>query len=192
MRTAKIDRKTKETDIYLELCLDGIGKRQVEIGIGFLEHMLELFASHGNFDLTVKCSGDINVDYHHTVEDIGICLGKAISKALNDKKGIRRYASVTIPMDEALTTVSLDLSGRPYLVYNVDISGKSGDFDVELIEEFFRAVSTYGGITLHINNLYGGNNHHIIESAFKAFTRALSEASEIISDNIPSSKGMLE
>lgn len=192
MRIAKITRKTKETDIELELNLDGNGKRNIKIGVGFMEHMLELFAVHGNFDFDLKCVGDTMVDDHHTVEDIGICLGKAISEALSDKKGIKRYSSVTIPMDEALSTVTIDLSGRPYLVYNVRVSGKSGNFDVELIEEFFRAVSTYGGITMHMNTLYGNNNHHVVESLFKAFSRALSEASRIVSDKIPSSKGVLE
>lgn len=192
MREAKITRKTKETNIELKLNLDGSGIRNIDIGIGFLEHMLQLFAAHGNFDLNLKCVGDINVDFHHTVEDIGICLGKAINEALGDKKGIARYAAVSIPMDESLSEVVLDLSGRPYLVYNVDISGKTGEFDVELTEEFFRAVSTYGGITLHMNNLYGSNNHHIIESLFKAFSRALSSAVKVVSNTIPSSKGMLE
>ncbi len=192
MRTAKIVRKTKETDIELELNLDGSGKREINVGIGFLEHMLELFSAHGNFDLNLKCKGDINVDYHHTVEDIGICLGKAITEALGNKKGIRRYSSISIPMDESLSTVSLDLSGRPFLVYNAPVSGKTGEFDTELMEEFFRAVSTYGGITLHMNNHYGNNNHHILESLFKAFARALSSAVEIVSDTIPSSKGVLE
>lgn len=192
MRIANIKRKTKETDIELTLNLDGNGERDINIGVGFLEHMLELFASHGNFDLMIKCKGDINVDDHHTVEDIGICLGKAIAQALGDKKGILRYSSITIPMDEALSTVTIDLSGRPFLVYNADISGKTGTFDVELVEEFFRAVSTFGGITLHMNKLYGNNNHHIIESLFKAFARALRKASSIVSDKIPSSKGVLE
>jgi imidazoleglycerol-phosphate dehydratase len=192
MRTAEIKRKTNETDINMTFNLDGSGVRDIDAGIGFIEHMLELFASHGNFDLKLKCVGDVKVDFHHTVEDIGICLGKAIAESLSDKKGIKRYASVTIPMDEALSTVTLDLSGRPYLVYNVKVSGKTGDFDVELIEEFFRAVSTYGGITLHINNLYGSNNHHVIESIFKAFARALAKAVRIVSDKIPSSKGILE
>lgn len=192
MRTAKIVRKTKETDIELELNLDGSGKREINVGIGFLEHMLELFSAHGNFDFNLKCKGDINVDYHHTVEDIGICLGKAITEALGNKKGIRRYSSISIPMDESLSTVSLDLSGRPFLVYNAPVSGKTGEFDTELMEEFFRAVSTYGGITLHMNNHYGNNNHHILESLFKAFARALSSAVEIVSDTIPSSKGVLE
>lgn len=192
MRTSRIIRKTKETAIELELNLDGSGKRDINIGVGFLEHMLELLAAHGNFDLSVKCSGDLKVDDHHTVEDIGICLGKAISEALGDKRGIERYASKTIPMDEALSTVTLDLSGRPYLVYNAPIKGKTGNFDVELAEEFFRAVSTYGGITMHMNTLSGSNNHHIVESLFKAFARALSEASRIVSDKVPSSKGVLE
>lgn len=192
MRASKITRKTKETDIILELNLDGSGIRTIDSGIGFLDHMLELLSAHGNFDLNVKCSGDTKVDDHHTVEDIGICLGKALAQALGDKKGIQRYASFTIPMDEALSTVNLDLSGRPYLVYNADIKGKTGTFDVELTEEFFRAVSTYGGITMHMSVLDGSNNHHIVESLFKAFARALSLASRVVSDQIPSSKGILE
>jgi imidazoleglycerol-phosphate dehydratase len=192
MRNGEVIRKTKETDITLKLEIEGKGDRKIDTGVGFMNHMLELFAAHGNFNFTLLCKGDTEVDFHHTVEDIGICLGKAITQALGDKKGIRRYSSVTIPMDEALSTVTIDLSGRPFLVYNVDVTGKTGDFDVELIEEFMRAVSNCGGITLHINNLYGTNNHHIIESVFKAFARALKEASEVISDMIPSSKGMLE
>ena len=192
MRSGEITRKTNETDIKLKLIVDGTGVRNIQTGVGFMDHMLELFAAHGNFDLSIACKGDTEVDFHHTVEDIGICLGKAIVEALGDKRGIRRYASVTIPMDEALSTVTIDLSGRPFLVYNVEVCGKTGDFDVELIEEFMRAVSNCGGITLHINNLYGNNNHHIIESVFKAFARALKSASEIISDSVPSSKGMLE
>lgn len=192
MRKSKITRATKETEIVLELNIDGNGIRDIDTGIGFLDHMLELFSSHGDFDLTVKAKGDIKVDFHHTVEDIGICLGKAFQEALGDKRGIARYASISIPMDEALSNVTVDISGRPYLVYQVDISGKTGDFDVELTEEFFRAVATYGGITMHMNNLTGNNNHHIIESLFKAFARAMSMACKIISDSIPSSKGVLE
>lgn len=192
MRESKIVRETKETSIYLKLELDGDGNKTIDTGVGFLDHMLELFAVHGNFDLTLNCKGDINVDDHHTVEDIGICLGKAIKDCLGDKKGIQRYAEMTIPMDESLSTVNIDISGRPYLVFNAKLEGKTGNFDCELVEEFFRAISTYGGITLHINNAYGSNKHHIIESIFKAFARALSDASKIVSNKLPSSKGVLE
>lgn len=192
MRKSKITRATKETEILLELNIDGSGERDIDTGVGFLDHMLELFSAHGNFDLIVKAKGDIKVDFHHSVEDIGICLGKAFVEALGDKRGIARYSNISIPMDEALSNVTVDISGRPYLVYNVDISGKTGDFDVELTEEFFRAVSTYGGITMHINNITGSNNHHIIESIFKAFARAMDQATKIVSDKIPSSKGVLE
>ncbi len=193
MRKAIIERKTKETTIKLELCLDGSGKSDVEIkGAGFLEHMFDLFCTHGNFDLNLRCDGDIQVDLHHSVEDIGICLGKAINEALGNKVGIKRYSSASIPMDEALSTATIDLSGRPFLVYNVDITGNTGDFEVELVEEFFRAVTTYGGITLHLNNTAGQNRHHIVESLFKAFARSLDDACTIVSDKLPSSKGMLE
>ncbi len=193
MRKAEIKRTTKETDISLDINLDGDGSFEViDTGIGFFDHMLELFAVHGAFDMNVKCNGDIKVDGHHSVEDIGICLGNALRQALGDKRGIRRYASVSIPMDEALANVTLDISGRAYIVFNADFDGKIGDFDSELVEEFMRAVAVNAGITLHVNLLYGGNNHHKAEAIFKAFARALRSAVEIVSDKIPSSKGVLE
>ena len=194
MRKISISRKTKETDIDLLINLDGNGNVDVDSGVGFFDHMLTLFGVHGNFDLSIKCIGDTNVDAHHSVEDIGIILGKCIASALGDKKGIKRYASISIPMDESLSTVSIDVSGRPYLVYNAEqlSQGVSKDFDFQLVEEFFRAVSTYGGLTLHINLMYGTNYHHMAESIFKAFARALREAIEIVGTKIPSSKGVLE
>lgn len=192
MRVYEIERKTTETEITMSLDIDGNGEKDVETGIGFLDHMLELFAVHGNFDLKLKCMGDVQVDDHHSVEDIGITLGKAIATCLGDKVGIKRYASVTLPMDEALATVSIDVSGRPYLVFNADLDGKCGEFDLELVEEFFRAVSSYGGLTLHINLEYGENNHHKVEAIFKAFARSLAKACKIVSDKLPSSKGVLE
>ncbi len=193
MRKASIERNTNETKIKLSINLDGKGTYNVNTGLGFFDHMMTLFACHSGFDFCVDCQGDIRVDGHHSVEDIGIVLGKAVAEALGDKVGIKRYASVTIPMDESLANVTMDISGRPFLVYNADgMTGKVGDFDIELVEEFFRAVSNYGGITLHINLLYGSNNHHKIEAIFKAFARALKEASMIVSDKLPSSKGVLE
>lgn len=193
MRKASIERNTNETKIKLSINLDGKGTYNVNTGLGFFDHMMTLFACHSGFDFCVDCQGDIRVDGHHSVEDVGIVLGKAVAEALGDKVGIKRYASVTIPMDESLANVTMDISGRPFLVYNAEgMTGKVGDFDIELVEEFFRAVSNYGGITLHINLLYGSNNHHKIEAIFKAFARALKEASMIVSDKLPSSKGVLE
>lgn len=194
MRKAELKRKTKETDIKLALDIDGQGNAEINSGIGFFDHMLTLFAVHGDFDLALDCKGDIDVDGHHSVEDIGILLGKCIASALGDKKGIKRYASITLPMDEALSTVSIDVSGRPYLVYNAQrlSNAFSGDFDYQLVEEFFQAVATNGGLTLHINLVYGTNYHHMTESIFKAFARALNEATVIVSDKIPSSKGVLD
>lgn len=195
-RSAQLCRDTKETHIKLFVDLDpDKTERQVTVdsGIGFFDHMLELFGYHSRFGFELECKGDTKVDGHHSVEDVGIALGKALAQAVGDKKGIARYATVTIPMDEALATVSVDISGRPYLVFNADFScDKVGDFDLELIEEFFRAVATYGGITLHINLHYGFNNHHKAEAVFKAFARAIAKAVEIVSDEVPSSKGMLE
>lgn len=191
MRESTLKRKTKETDIKLYLNLDGTGKNKINTGIGFLDHMLELFAVHGGFDLNVECVGDINVDFHHSVEDIGIVLGKAINEAIGDKVGINRYGSMLLPMDEALAEVVLDLSGRPFLVFNVDLKGKTGEFDNELANEFFQAVAFNAGLTLHVNLKYGKNNHHVIEAIFKAFARALSYAVKITSDRLPSSKGVL-
>ncbi|MBQ2759331.1 MAG: imidazoleglycerol-phosphate dehydratase HisB [Clostridia bacterium] len=195
MRTAEIKRKTAETDIFLMLAVDGTGKSEIATGCGFLDHMLTLFSKHGRFDLTVKCNGDTEVDYHHSVEDIGIVLGRAFSEALGDMKGIRRYADIILPMDEALILAAIDVSGRSYLQFDADMPAqKVGDFDTELTEEFFEAFVRKAGITLHIKELSGKNTHHIIEGIFKAFARVLSEASSIddrFKDEIPSTKGML-
>ncbi len=194
MRVAKQERKTTETDINLRINLDGTGIVNVSSGIGFFDHMLTLLAVHGNLDLDIKCVGDTNVDMHHTVEDIGLVLGKAIKQALGDRKGIARYADCTLPMDESLAKVTIDISGRPYLVYNADILSQafSNDFDFQLINEFFYALSINSGITIHINLLYGNNYHHIAESIFKAFARAFSSAIKVIGDKVPSSKGLLD
>ena len=195
MRTSEIIRTTAETDIKLTLALDGTGKCEIDTGCGFLDHMLTLFARHGRFDLTVKCTGDTNVDFHHTVEDIGICLGMALSEALGDKKGICRYGSMILPMDEALITAALDISGRSYLAYGLEIPAeKVGDFDTELCEEFWQAFVRTSSITLHIVQNAGRNSHHIIEGAFKAVARALRAAVKIdpdFADEIPSTKGVL-
>ncbi len=194
-RMAEIKRKTKETEVELKLNLDGEGKYKVETGIGFLDHMLELFAQHGLFDLEIRAKGDLKVDQHHLIEDIGISLGKALKKALGDKKGFRRYGSITLPMDEALASVSLDVSGRPYLAFNVVFSKKriEREFDYSLLEEFFRAVTVNSGITLHLNLSYGKNNHHIAEALFKGFGRALDQATKIDErlERVPSTKGRL-
>ena len=195
MRKSEIKRKTAETDIELSIALDGEGISNIDTGCGFLDHMLTLFASHGGFDLDVKCKGDVEVDYHHTVEDIGIVLGKAFSKALGDKKGIYRYGDITLPMDEALILCAVDVSGRGESYYSLQIpSYKVGDFDTELVEEFFRAFARDAGVTLHVRQLAGANSHHIIEGAFKALGRALSRAvaiDERSKDEIPSTKGVL-
>ncbi|MCX7920177.1 MAG: imidazoleglycerol-phosphate dehydratase HisB [bacterium] len=193
-RTATISRQTTETKINLSLNLDGTGEYHIDIGVPFLEHMLNLFAKHGLFDLTVQAQGDIDVDAHHTVDDIGICLGKAFAQALGDKAGIKRFGSVQLPMDEVLAAVSVDISGRAYLVFNVPkLKGKVGEFDVELAEEFFRAFVTNAGITLHIDLIRGENLHHIIEGIFKAVAKALSIA--VSRDErvkgIPSTKGVI-
>ena len=193
-RTAEIKRKTKETDISLRLTLDGEGKSNISTGIPFFNHMLELFARHGLFNLNLKAEGDLEVDFHHTVEDIGICLGQAFAKALGDKRGIRRYGEATIPMDEALATVAVDLSGRSFLAYNVKIRRiKIGNFNVGLVKEFFRAFVDQADLTLHINLLYGEDIHHSIEAIFKAFARAMRQATEPDRrvKGIPSTKGRL-
>ncbi len=195
MRNASLTRKTNETDICLSLNLDGKGNAKIESGCGFLDHMLTLFAKHGRFDLTVSCKGDTFVDYHHTVEDIGIALGQAFEKALGDKKGITRYGSTILPMDEALILSAVDLSGRGFLSYNLDIpSPKVGDFDTELCEEFFLAFVRCANLTLHIKQLDGKNSHHLIEGAFKSVARSLKDAVKIdkdFADEIPSTKGVL-
>ncbi|HOO61388.1 MAG TPA: imidazoleglycerol-phosphate dehydratase HisB [Bacillota bacterium] len=194
-RTATLERDTKETKINATICLDGNGESNIDTGIGFFDHMLDLFTRHGGFDLTVKAVGDLRVDGHHTVEDIGIVLGKMIGEALGDKRGICRYGNATIPMDETLATCALDISGRPFLVMNTSFtSEKCGEFATELVEEFFRAVSFNAGITLHLAVPYGTNDHHKIEAMFKAFARALRMAVAVdtrFADSIPSTKGML-
>ncbi len=195
MRSSQINRKTAETDIKLKLSLDGSGKSKIDTSCGFLDHMLTLFARHAHYDLEVSCKGDTQVDYHHSVEDVAICLGKAFNEALGDKKGINRYADKTIPMDEALILVAVDISGRDYLGYSLDIpSYKVGDFDTELCEEFMRAFVREANITLHIRQLAGTNSHHIIEGTFKALGRALSQATAIdpaFASEIPSTKGVI-
>jgi imidazoleglycerol-phosphate dehydratase len=195
MRSAEIVRKTAETDIRLFLELDGGGKSRVDSGCGFMDHMLTLFASHGRFDLELTCRGDTFVDYHHTVEDIGICLGEAFARALGDKKGIRRYGDTVLPMDEALILTAADFSGRAFLGYSLDIpTEKVGDFDTELVEEFWFGFVRRAECALHIRRLAGRNSHHIIEGAFKSAARSLSEAVGIDSrfeGEIPSTKGVL-
>ena len=195
MRKSEINRNTAETKIALTLNLDGSGASEISTGCGFLDHMLTLFASHGRFDLLCECKGDVEVDYHHSVEDIGICLGKAFAEAVGNCKGIKRYGNMMLPMDESLVLCALDVSGRAYLAYGLDIKAeKIGDFDTELIEEFFLAFVRNANITLHIKQLDGKNAHHIAEAAFKAFARALRHAVEIdekTKDEIPSTKGVL-
>lgn len=193
-RSATIQRKTNETDINLTLIVDGTGKYEVKTSVPFLDHMLSLMAKHGHFDLHVHAKGDIEIDYHHTVEDVGIVLGQAFKQALGDMAGIRRFGESKVPMDETLAEAVLDISGRPGLVYNVKMpKGKVGDFDVELAYDFFKAVTNHAGITLHINVPYGDNLHHIIEAVFKAFGRAMDSATTIDgrSTEVPSTKGLL-
>ena len=195
MRRASISRTTAETTIEVEVNLDGSGIYNCQTGVGFFDHMLDQLARHSLIDITVRADGDLHIDDHHTVEDTGIALGQALSQALGDKKGIRRYGSCLLPMDEALVRAALDLSGRPFLVWNVDLpSSKIGTFDTELVREFFTAFSGNGGITLNIEKLSGFNSHHIVEAAFKAVARALREAVETDprkADAIPSTKGTL-
>ena len=195
MRTSQIVRKTAETDISLTLSLDGKGVSEINTGCGFLDHMLTLFSKHAHFDLSVSCSGDVEVDYHHTVEDVAICLGKAFLEAIGDKKGIVRYGERTLPMDEALILSAVDISGRSYLAYGLEIpSYRVGDFDTELCEEFWQAFVREARITLHIRQLAGTNSHHIIEGAFKSVARSLSMAVSIDSafaEDLPSTKGVI-
>jgi imidazoleglycerol-phosphate dehydratase len=191
-RTAKIHRKTKETDVTLNLNLDGIGKYEIDTGIGFLDHMLSHLSKHGKIDLNVKAKGDLNVDAHHTVEDVAICLGKSLIKALGDKKGISRYGHSSVPMEETLADVSVDLSGRPNCIYNVQYrTDKIGDFDVECLEEMLRSFSNNGKFNLHINVPYGTNSHHIAEAIFKGLGQALATAVKIVGTDVPSTKGQL-
>lgn len=195
MREAIIERRTAETEICVKLNVDGIGKSSIDTGCGFLDHMLTLFAKHGRFDLDVTCKGDTYVDYHHTVEDVGICLGSAFAKALGDCRGIVRYGDIILPMDEALIMCAVDLSGRAHLSYKMDIpSQRVGDFDTELAEEFMLAFVRKAGLCLHLRQLDGRNSHHIIEGSFKALARTLSQAVAIdarFADEIPSTKGVL-
>ncbi|TMJ40460.1 MAG: imidazoleglycerol-phosphate dehydratase HisB [Alphaproteobacteria bacterium] len=195
MRKASIERKTTETEIKAIIDLDGKGTYEVKTGVGFLDHMLEQLARHSLIDIRLWAKGDLHIDFHHTVEDSGIALGQAVAKALGDRKGIRRYASLHLPMDEALTRAAIDVSGRPYLIWKVAFSApRIGDFDTELVREWFQAFAMNAGVTLHVETLYGDNNHHIAESCYKALARALREAIEIDprqKDRIPSTKGSL-
>ena len=195
MRSAEVTRNTNETRISVKISLDGTGRYDVATGVGFFDHMLEQLARHSLIDITVQAHGDLHIDQHHTVEDVGIALGQAISHALGERKGITRYASIDLPMDETLTFAAVDVSGRPYLVWNVEFSRpKVGDFDTELVREFFHALAQNAGITLHVKNLYGDNNHHIAETCFKAVARVLRQALSIdprTADDIPSTKGTL-
>jgi len=194
-RTATISRKTKETEINVTLDLDGRGMHEIESGVPFLDHMLTQIARHGFFDLQVSANGDLEIDAHHTVEDLGICLGEAFKQALGDKSGVRRYGRGSMPMHEALAAVVLDFSGRPFLVYNVPLpKAQIGNFDLELVEEFFTAFCNHAGANVHVNLAYGDNLHHIIEAVFKAFARALDEATQLDPrvEGVLSSKGTLE
>lgn len=195
MRKAEISRQTNETTVSVALNIDGTGQYDINTGVGFLDHMLEQLAKHSLIDLTIKAKGDLHIDDHHLTEDVAIVIGQALRQAMGDLKGIRRYASQTLPMDEALSRVSLDVSGRPYLIWNVSFSQpKVGGFDTELFREWFQAFAMNSGITLHVENIYGENNHHIIEICFKALARALREALEIDprqKDVLPTTKGKL-
>jgi imidazoleglycerol-phosphate dehydratase len=191
-RTAKIDRKTRETDISVELNLDGQGKYEIDTGVGFLDHMLTHLSKHSGLDLVIKAKGDLDVDAHHTVEDIAICLGEGLLKALGDKKGIARYGHISVPMEDALANVSIDLSGRAACVYNVEYrTNKIGDFDVECIEEMLRSFANNGKFNLHINVPYGTNSHHIAEAIFKGLGMALGAAIKVHGTEVPSTKGIL-
>ena len=195
MRTSSLTRTTAETDVNVEINLDGTGVYDNQTGVGFFDHMLDQLARHSLIDMTIKATGDLHIDDHHTVEDVGITLGQALTQALGDKRGIRRYGSCLLPMDDALIRTALDLSARPFLIWNLDLpTPKIGTFDTELVREFFQALSTHGGITLHVDLLHGLNSHHVVEAAFKSVARALREAVETDprkSDAIPSTKGAL-
>jgi imidazoleglycerol-phosphate dehydratase len=195
MRKGAVKRKTKETDVEVAVDLDGAGRASVATGIGFLDHMLDLLARHSRIDITVEAKGDLHIDHHHTTEDVGIALGQAVKQALGDMKGITRYADVHVPMDEALTRVAIDISGRPFLVFKATfVRDKVGDFDTELVQEWFQAFAMNAGLTLHAETFYGSNDHHIAESCFKGLARALRAAVAIdprAKDEIPSTKGSL-
>jgi imidazoleglycerol-phosphate dehydratase len=194
-RTASVARKTNETDISVSLSVDGTGAGSISTGVGFFDHMLDQLSRHSLIDMDIKAKGDLHIDDHHTVEDTGIAIGQALAKALGDRKGINRYASLDLAMDETLTRAAIDISGRPFLVWDVTFtSPKIGTFDTELVREFFQALAQHGGITLHISNIYGANNHHIAETCFKAVARVLRVACEVDprqKDRIPSTKGSL-
>jgi imidazoleglycerol-phosphate dehydratase len=191
-RTAKVNRKTAETDIKVELNLDGTGSYDINTGIGFLDHMLTHLSKHGKIDLVLKAKGDLQVDAHHTVEDVAICLGNALTEALGDKKGIARYGQSSVPMEDALANVSIDLSGRPFCIYNVEYrTDKIGDFDVECVEEMLRSFANNGKFNLHVNVPYGTNSHHIAEAIFKAMGQALAAAVRLVGTEVPSTKGKL-
>jgi len=191
-RKSKIARKTKETDISIQINLDGQGKYEIDTGIGFLDHMLCHLSKHSKMDMTLKAKGDLEVDQHHTVEDVAICLGEALVEALGDKKGIARYGNSSVPMEDALANVAVDLSGRPFCVYNVQYrTEKVGDFDVECVEELLRSFSNHGKFNLHITVPHGTNSHHIAEAVFKALGQAIEQAVKIIGKDIPSTKGSL-
>lgn len=196
MRTATVERKTKETEVFVSIDLDGTGEYDVDTGIGFLDHMLESFCKHSLIDLKVRAEGDLHIDMHHTNEDVGIVIGQALAKALGDMAGIRRFGAAIIPMDEACTRCAIDISGRPYLIWRVAFSkAKLGDMDTELFKEWFQAFAQNAGVTLHVENLYGENSHHIIESSYKALARALRQAIELdpgAGDIVPSTKGVLK
>ena len=195
MRQATVERKTRETEVTATVNLDGAGRYDVSTGIGFLDHMLEQLSRHSLIDLTLRAKGDLHIDHHHTTEDTGIVIGEAVAKALGDRTGIARYGSALIPMDETLTRVALDASNRPYLIWKVQFTRhKLGNFDTELFKEWFQAFAQHAGVTLHIENLYGGNSHHIVESCYKGLARALRQAIEIDprkADAVPSTKGTL-
>ena len=195
MRTATVERKTRETEVFVSVDLDGTGEYDIDTGIGFLDHMLESFSKHALIDLRVRAQGDLHIDYHHTTEDTGIVIGQAVAKALGDLKGIRRFGDALIPMDETLTRVALDVSKRPYLIWRVTMPrAKLGEMDTELFKEWFQAFAQAAGCTLHIENLYGENSHHIVETCFKGLARALKVAVALDprqSDAVPSTKGML-
>ena len=192
MRTANTERKTKETQIALRLDLDGTGRAKIDTGVGFFDHMLELLTVHGRFDVTLVCKGDLHVDAHHTVEDVGIALGGCVRAALGEKRGIARFADRIVPMDDVAAQVAVDLGGRPALLFESKLEGRVGNFDMELVEEFLRAFSTHAGCNLFVRLLHGGNRHHEAEAIFKALALCLRDAVRVVSDDIPSSKGMLE
>ena len=192
MRTAQTRRTTKETDIALSLALDGSGRAQISTGVGFFDHMLELLAVHSHMDVTLTCKGDLQVDAHHTVEAVGIALGDCVKTALGDKRGIARFADRLVPMDEVAAQVAIDFSGRPCLIFEDTLTGKVGNFDMELVEEFLRAFTTHAGCNLYVHILRMGNRHHMAEAIFKALALCVRDAVKVVSDSVPSSKGMLE